>query len=71
MNGKSVDRLFDILCNLCAFAILLGAFLKLQHYPYGKELVQFGFMAYFVFSSVLISRLKKTIKKLENRTIVE
>lgn len=65
MNGKSVDRLFDILCNLCAIAILLGAFLKLQHYPYGNELVEFGFMAYFVFSSVLISRQKKQLKSLK------
>ncbi|MBL7968203.1 MAG: hypothetical protein JNK09_14470 [Prolixibacteraceae bacterium] len=65
MNGKSVDRLFDILCNLCAIAILLGAFLKLQHYPYGKELVEFGFMAYFVCSSVLISRQKKQLKSLK------
>jgi uncharacterized membrane protein len=71
MNDKSIDRLINILCSLSAIVILLGAFFKLQHYPYGKGMVELGFMAYLVFSSILVGRLKKTIKKLENRTIVE
>jgi Na+-transporting NADH:ubiquinone oxidoreductase subunit NqrD len=71
MNDKSIDRLISFLCNLSAIVILVGALLKLQHYEYGKGMVELGFVAYIVFSSILVGRLKKTIKKLENRTIVE
>lgn len=67
MNDKTIDRLINILTVLAATVILLGAFFKLQHYPYGNQLVWGGFIAQFVFSSIEITRLKKTIKKLEGK----
>lgn len=67
MNEKTIDRVISILTVLATTAILLGAFFKLQHYPYGSQLVWGGFIAQFVFSSIEINRLKKTIKKLEGK----
>lgn len=71
MNDKSIDRLVTILNGLATTAILLGALFKLQHYPYGTQLIWGGFVAQFVFSSIEISRLKKVIKKLEERKFAE
>jgi len=71
MNDKTVDRLISILYGVSVTAILLGAFFRLQHYPYGNQLIWGGFIAQFIFSSIEISRLKKTIKKLEERKFVE
>ena len=71
MNDKTIDRIISIFTGLAAAAILMGALFKLQHYPYGNQIVWGGFIAQFVFSSIEISRLKKTIKKLEEKTISE
>jgi len=71
MNDKTIDRSMSILYGLSATSILLGALFKLQHYPYGNQLIWGGFMAQFVFSSIEISRLKKIIKKLKERKFVE
>jgi hypothetical protein len=71
MNDKAIDRIISIFTGLAAASILMGALFKLQHYPYGNQLVWGGFIAQFVFSSIEISRLKKTIKKLEEKTISE
>lgn len=71
MNDKTVDRFISILYGVSVTAILLGAFFRLQHYPYGNQLIWGGFIAQFIFSSIEISRLKKTIKKLEERKFVE
>lgn len=67
MDEKTIDRIISILTILAAIAILLGAFFKLQHYPYGNQLVWGGFIAQFVFGNIEISRLKKTIKKLQEK----
>jgi hypothetical protein len=71
MNEKTIDRIINIIYSLSAIAILLGVFFKLQHYPFGSQLVWGGIIAHFFFSSIEISRLKKTIKKLEERNMVE
>ncbi|MBW8330399.1 MAG: hypothetical protein K0M40_00145 [Prolixibacteraceae bacterium] len=71
MNEKTIDTVINILYSLSVTAILLGAFFKLQHYPYGNQLVWGGIIAQFIFSSIEISRLKKTIKKLEERKLAE
>lgn len=67
MDEKTIDRVISILTVLASTAILLGAFFKLQHYPYGNQLVWGGFIAQFVFSNIEISQLKKTIKKLQEK----
>jgi hypothetical protein len=71
MNDKTIDRLISIFTVLASAAILIGALFKLQHYPYGSQLVWYGFIAQFVFSSIEISRLKKQVKKLEERKFGE
>jgi hypothetical protein len=71
MNEKTIDRLVTILTGLATAAILLGALFKLQHYPYGTQLIWGGFVAQFVFSSIEISRLKNQVKKLEERKFGE
>lgn len=65
MNDIRINKLMNILLVLSAVSILVGVFFKLQHYPYGNQLVWGGFMAQFVFSSIEINRLKKYIKKLK------
>lgn len=71
MNDKSIDRIISIFTVLSSATILIGALFKLQHYPYGTQLIWGGFIAQLVFSSIEISRLKKTIKKLEERKFAE
>jgi hypothetical protein len=67
MKRETLNKIMNSLLGLSATAILIGAFFKLQHYPYGDSLVIFGLLAQFLFSSIEISRLKKTIKKLEEK----
>jgi hypothetical protein len=71
MNHKPMNRFVNIFSGLAATAILLGALFRLQHYPYGNQLIWGGFILQFVFSNIEISRLKKVIKKLEDRKFVE
>lgn len=68
MRNKKTDKLMDVLLGIAAFAILLGALFKIQHYPYGNQILYFGFMASFILGSIEISRLKKIIKGLEKRS---
>ena len=65
MKRETVNKIMNSLLGLSAVAILIGALFKLQHYPYGDSLVNYGLLAQFLFSSIEISRLKKTIKKLK------
>ena len=68
MNKKQTDKLMNVLIGIAAFAILLGALFKLQHYLYGNQILYFGFMASFILSWIEISRLKKIIKVFEKET---
>ena len=70
MNKQPLDKLMHVLLVLSAITILLGALFKIQHYPYGSELVYLGLIANFGIASLEINRLKKIIKKLreEQRT---
>ncbi len=68
MTNKKTDKLMNVLLGIAAFAVLLGALFKLQHYPNGNQILYFGFMASFILSGLEISRLKKIIKMLENKT---
>jgi len=62
MNGLGI---------LCTFAVLLGAFLRLQSIEWGSHLYIYGLLAWFVISGIEISRLKKIIKKLDDRKFAE
>ena len=71
MSETNLNKLMNGLLMLSALAILLGALFKIQHYPYGNQLLWGGFMAQFIFSSIEMSRLNKIIKKLKERKFVE
>lgn len=71
MSETNLNKLMNGLLMLSALAILLGALFKIQHYPFGNQLLWGGFMAQFVFSSIEMSRLNKIIKKLKERKFVE
>lgn len=67
MNKKTTEKFINILYTTCAVAVLIGAFFKLQHYPYGSQLVWIGIVVGTVVSIYDTLRLKKTIKILEHR----
>lgn len=71
MNEKKIDQLINIVYSLSTIAVLLGAFFRLQHYPYGIELLWGGFITGTIVSNILIRRLKNTIKKLEGLKVPE
>jgi hypothetical protein len=71
MNEKSIDRIFDIVYTLCAIVVLLGAFLKLQHYPHGSQMLWTGLIVGTLVSYVDNMRLRQKIKKLEERKFGE
>ena len=67
MKITKVDLLMTILIGISAFAIMIGALLKLEHLQYGDVLFKGGFVASFIFSGIEIWRLKKIIKKLKEK----
>ena len=44
MNDTRIDRIINILYAAAAISVLLGAFFRLQHYPYGNYLLLGGFI---------------------------
>ena len=44
MNDQRIDRIINILYAAAAISVLLGAFFRLQHYPYGNYLLLGGFI---------------------------
>jgi hypothetical protein len=71
MNKDKIDRIINILYAIAAIAVLMGAFLRLQHYPYGYFLLFDGFILGTIVSNIHVNRLKKIIEKLEERKFVE
>jgi uncharacterized OsmC-like protein len=67
MNNKTTDQIISILYSLSATAILLGAFFKIQHYPYGNQLFWYGIIVGTMVGFFDTLRLKKIIKTLEER----
>ncbi len=67
MKENKPDQLVNRLYLVAAIAVLLGAFFRLQHYPYGSTLFFGGLILGTVTSFIHISGLKKTIKKLEEK----
>jgi hypothetical protein len=71
MDGKRFDRIINILYATAAASVLLGAFFRLQHYPYGYFLLFGGFILGGLTSNIHVNRLKKRIKNLEGRKFVD
>jgi len=71
MNQNKNDRIINICYAIAAIAVLLGAFFRLQHYPYGYFLLFGGFILGIIASNIHVNRLKKIIKNLEERKFVE
>jgi len=67
MKKNKSDQLANRLYLIAAIAILVGAFFKLQHYPYGSTLTFGGFLLGTVASYLYIRGLKRTIKTLEEK----
>jgi len=66
MNKKMTDKLMNFLIGISAFIVVIGAYLKIYHYPNGEFIIRLGFILSLLFSVVEINRLKKIIKKYEN-----
>ena len=67
MNNKQIEKIMSVLLALSALLVVIGAFLKLEHYPNGSLILTIGFGTFLIFSSIEINRLRKVIKKLENQ----
>ena len=70
MNQIKIDRIINILYAIAAIAVLLGAFFKLQHYPYEYFLLFGGFILGIIASNIHVNRLNKIIKNLEGRKLL-
>ncbi len=71
MSESNLNNLMNFLLTLSAMAILIGALFKVQHWPYGDTLLWSGFVSQSILGSIEISRLKKIIKKLDDRKFAE
>ncbi len=71
MNEKKIDRSINILYTLCAIAVLLGSIFKLQHYPHGSQILFIGFVGGTLVGYLDNMRLRKKIKRLEDRKFGE
>ena len=72
MNKKQLEKLMQGLIIVSTILIMLGAFLKLSHYPDANLILFIGIFSNLVLSSFEISRLKKIIKELKSdRKIIE
>ena len=64
MQNKRVDILMSFLLGFSVFTIMVGALLKLEHYPFGDLIFKGGFVASLILSGIEITRLKKVIAKM-------
>ncbi len=64
MSETNLNKLMNFLLGITAMAILSGALSKLQHWPFGDQLLWGGMISQFILGSIEISRLKKIIRKL-------
>ncbi|WP_430972279.1 hypothetical protein [Sunxiuqinia rutila] len=65
MNKQLTDTLMHVLLVLSTVSILAGVIFKIQHYPYGSELMYYGLIAHFVIGSLEMNRLRKRLKELQ------
>ncbi len=69
MNKKYINKLMSSLLVISVTLILLGAFFKIQHYPYGQLILTTGIWSSLVVGTIEITRLKKRIKTLDKDTL--
>lgn len=67
MNDKQMNTLIKTCYGISAILVLIGAFFRLQHYPNGFIILLIGFMLGTATSIIDTFRLKKKIKKLEEK----
>jgi positive regulator of sigma E activity len=67
MKENKPNRLANLLYLIAAIVILVGAFLKLQHYNYGYTFILVGFLVGTSASYIHIKKLNTVIKKLEGK----
>ena len=65
MKDKHIDFLFKTVYTVSAALVLIGAFFRLQHYPYGYNLLFTGFFIGSFISYLDNYRLRQKIKELE------
>lgn len=68
MNRETMDRVMKGLLTASFFAIFMGAMFKLQHWPYGIEILKVGIGACIIISYIEIRRLRKIISDSENKS---
>ncbi|NQU51933.1 MAG: hypothetical protein HQ522_05295 [Bacteroidetes bacterium] len=66
-----IDLLMVGLLGISAFAIMIGAFFKLEHWLFGDIIFKTGFFTSFLFGSIEIWRLRRTIAKLKEKLEVQ
>lgn len=57
----------NALLIVSSILIVIGAFFRLEHYPFGNLILWIGFISSLILSSVEIPRLKRIIKELETK----
>ncbi len=62
MKSNQADLLIKVLYSCASALILLGAFFKLQHYPYGSQLLITGSILGIVMLIIDNTRLKNQLK---------
>jgi len=67
MKRETVNKLMDILISASAVLIMTGVLFRVQHYPYGNEILWIGFISQMLLSTFEIGRLKQIIKNLEEQ----
>lgn len=67
MKSNQADLLIKVLYSCASALILLGAFFKLQHYPYGSQLLITGSILGIVILIIDNTRLKNQLKKLQEQ----
>jgi len=71
MNKVNINKLIRIFNGISTAAVLVGLFFELQHWKYGTSIVLIGMLLYLIVSSFEIDRLKKIIKKLEEKKFMD
>jgi len=70
MNRIKIDKLMKILFLISSFSIVIGAYLKISHYPnenFGDLVFIYSLLLNLILSSIEMQRLRRIIKENEYR----